>query len=104
MTTRTILLITLLAVMQVTHSNATSFRADTTSTTTITKAKAMLMRLDVINGTDQSSFTRSEKRILRKEVKAIKANLRELRGARYVRTAMIVLILIVPLSIFYVTE
>jgi hypothetical protein len=107
MKTHTILLIILFIGPLVSHSNASpgiSFRADTTSTVAITKAKSMLMRLDVINATDQSNFNRSEKRIVRKEIKAIKSDLKELQGARYMRTAMIVLILVVPLSVFYVTE
>jgi hypothetical protein len=79
-------------------------RADSASTATITNAKLLLMRLDVINATEQSHFTKSEKRIVRKEIRAIKADLKELRGARYVRTALIVVILVIPLSVFYIIE
>jgi hypothetical protein len=107
MTTRIILLVTLLNVLAVHTSSASveiKLTKDSTSTATITKAKVMLMRLDVINAIDQSGYTRSEKRIIRLEVRNIKANLKELRGGRYVKTAMIAFILIVPLSVFYLAE
>lgn len=105
MTARVILIGIVLTVLSIradamTH---TSMGLDTTSTT-LSKAKSMLMRLDILNATDQSNFTKSEKRIVRKEVKAIKSDLKELRGARYMRTGIIVLILAIPLSAFYITE
>jgi hypothetical protein len=107
MTTRIILLVILFNALLISNSSAsigTYLHTDSTSTASVTKAKLMLMRLDVINASDQSDFTKSEKRIIRKEVRHIKGNLKELRGGRYVKTAVISFILLVPISIFYVAE
>jgi hypothetical protein len=108
MKTRIVLLVILFTGMLVTTASAradSNLRVDTTtSTSTISHAKSMLMRLDTINATDQSNFTRSEKRVVRREARSIRATLRELRGARYIRSATIVLLVVVPISIFFLVE
>jgi hypothetical protein len=77
---------------------------DSTNLAGIVKAKALIMRLDIINATDQSEFTKTEKRTLRKETRHIKGDLKELRGGRYVRTSLLVLLVLVPVSVFQLTE
>jgi hypothetical protein len=77
---------------------------DSTSIAVIIKAKALVMRLDIINATDQSGFTKSEKRMLKKETRHIKGDLKELHGGRYIRTSLLILIVLVPLSVFQLTE
>jgi hypothetical protein len=108
MKTRIVLLVILLTGMLVTTAGArteSNLRMDTTtSTATIIDAKSMLMRLDTISATDQSNFTRSEKRVVRREARSIRATLRELRGARYIRSATTVLLVFVPVSIFFLLE
>jgi hypothetical protein len=81
-----------------------NLKTDSTSNAAIIKAKALVMRLDIINATDQSGFTKAEKRTLRKESHHIKGDLKELHGGRYIRTSLLVLIVLVPLSVFQLTE
>jgi hypothetical protein len=78
--------------------------ADSTHIAAITKAKDLVMRLDIINATDQSDFTTTQKRLLRKETRHIKGNLKELRGGRNVRRMLVVMIILVPVSVFQLTE
>lgn len=83
---------------------STAQATDSTKNIAITNAKALVMRLDIINTTDQSKFTKSEKRILRKETRHIKGDLKELRGGRYFRTSLLVLLILVPVSVFQLSE
>jgi Skp family chaperone for outer membrane proteins len=55
------------------------------------KAKALLSRLNEINAMDKANLKRSEKRELRKEVRAIKSELKESRGV-YLTVGAVVLI------------
>ena len=61
--------------------------------------QAKLARLDEINAMDKSSLTRSEKRTLRKEVKAINASLKSNGTNIYyaVGALIIILIVLIPL-------
>jgi hypothetical protein len=77
---------------------------DSSNTAAIIKGKAFIMRLDIIKSTDQSNLTKAEKRILLKETRSIKANLKELRGGRYFRRSLILLFVLVPFSVFQLTE
>ena len=56
--------------------------------------KAKLARLDEINAMDKSTLTRSEKRALRKEVKAINASLKSNGNGLYLSLGAIIIILI----------
>jgi hypothetical protein len=107
MNTCIVVIVSLLATMLFYPSEAhTERRAvpDSIDIAVIIKAKALVMRLDIINTTDQSEFTKAEKRTLRKEARHIKSNLKELRGGRYVRTTFLVLLFLVPVSVFQLTE
>jgi hypothetical protein len=97
------LFLTMLFCASITYSAALPSN-DSTSNASLIKAKALVMRLDIINATDQSIFTKTEKRILRKEVRFIKGNLKELRGGRYIPTMLIVMLVLIPVSVFQLTE
>ena len=56
--------------------------------------KAKLVRLDEINEMDKSTLTRSEKKALRKEVKAINASLKSSGGGFYLSLGAIIIILV----------
>jgi hypothetical protein len=107
MKTYIVVIVTLIATMLFSLSTAHAEQnrvSDSSSTAALIKAKALVMRLDIINATDQSGFTKAEKRTLRKESHHIKGDLKELHGGRYIRTSLLVLIVLVPLSVFQLTE
>ena len=56
------------------------------------EAKALLLRLDEINATDMSKLKSSEKKNMRKEVRSINHELRELTGGVYLSVGAILLI------------
>ena len=58
------------------------------------EAKALLLRLDEINKMDKAKLDPSEKKDLRKEVKSIKKNLRDIGPGIYLSGAALVLIII----------
>jgi hypothetical protein len=107
MKTYIVVIVTLVATMLFSSSTALAEKhvnSDSTNNAVIIKAKALVMRLDIINVTDQSGFTKAEKRTLRKETHHIKGELKELHGGRYIRTSLLILIVLVPLSVFQLTE
>src|SRR5688572_27137648 len=57
------------------------------------EAKALLVRLDEINAMDKSNLKSSDKRILRKEVRSIKKQLKDLSGGVYISAGAIIIIL-----------
>ena len=74
--------------------------ATTVSTETIvaTKPAALILRLNEIKEMDKSMLNRSEKKELRKEVRAIKAELRETSGGIYLSAvAVLVIVLLIVL-------
>jgi hypothetical protein len=77
---------------------------DSTATPELTKAKSLLARLDIINAMDKTGFSVREKKGLRKEARSIKGQLKELRGGRYIPVGALIMILIIPLTIYQVTE
>lgn len=89
---------------QSTAHSLTLTRLDSAHDVTIVNAKALLMRLDLLTATDQSDFTKSEKKSLRTECRHIRKDLQELRGGRYFRTSLLVLVLLIPVSVFQWTE
>jgi len=58
------------------------------------EAKTLLLRLDEIKATDKSKMNPEEKKDLRKEVKSIKHNLRDLGNGVYLSGAAIILIVV----------
>ncbi|MFZ2341250.1 MAG: hypothetical protein WAW07_16190, partial [Bacteroidales bacterium] len=56
------------------------------------EAKTLMIRLDEIKATDKSKLNADEKKELRKEVKAIKSNLKEIGNGVYLSGAAIMLI------------
>ena len=107
MKTYIVVIVTLIATVMFSLSTAHAamkMESDSTNNAAIIKAKALVMRLDIINATDQSGFTKAEKRTLRKESHHIKGDLKELHGGRYIRTSLLILIVLVPLSVFQLTE
>jgi hypothetical protein len=61
------------------------------------KVKALELRLNEIKAMDKSKLKASEKKMLRKEVKAINKDIREIGGGVYVSAGAIILILILLL-------
>jgi hypothetical protein len=106
MKTRIIIAFTLLLMVLFcgSNTNAATGQNDSTNNASLIKAKALVMRLDIINATDQSKFSKADRRILRKEARYIKGNLKELRGGRYMPTMLIVMIVLIPVSVFQLTE
>jgi len=58
------------------------------------EVKIMLLRLDEIKAMEMSKLKSEEKKELRKEVKSIKHNLREVGGGVYLSVAAIILIVV----------
>ncbi len=61
------------------------------------KAKALEIRLNEINAMDKSSMKSSEKKSLRKEVRSIRQQLKELSGGIYFSAGAIIIILLLIL-------
>jgi hypothetical protein len=59
-----------------------------------TEAKALLLRLDEIKAMNKTNLNASEKKNLRKEVRSIRHNLREISGGVYLSVGAIILIVI----------
>ncbi len=57
-------------------------------------ARTLLVRLDEIKATDMSKLNSEEKKNLRKEVKAIKHNLKAIGGGYYISGAVLLLIIV----------
>lgn len=58
------------------------------------EAKTLIVRLDEIKATDKSKLTSEEKKDLRKEVKSIKHNLKDIGNGVYLSGAAIILIVV----------
>jgi hypothetical protein len=58
------------------------------------RAEALLKRLDEIDHLDKSNMKSHEKRQLRKEVKAIKKDLKELSGGVYLSVGAVIIIIL----------
>jgi hypothetical protein len=106
MKTSIVLLISLLTMLFSTSGvcSEKNTPVDSTHMAALIKAKQLVMRLDIIKATDQSRFTTMQRRILRKETRHIKGDLKELRGGRYVSTMLVVMLFLVPVSVFQLTE
>jgi hypothetical protein len=58
------------------------------------KAEQLIKRLEEIDGIDKSSLSQRDKRALRKEVRSIDKELREISGGIYISVGALILILI----------
>ncbi len=61
------------------------------------EAKAMVERLNEINSMDKSKLTSAQKKNLRKEVKSIRSNLRDISGGVYISGAAVIIIVVLLL-------
>jgi hypothetical protein len=74
------------------------------SVQTLVMAKVLLTRLDEINAIDKSDLSSSETRKLRREVRVIKGDLKELDGGHYLPVGTLMILLLVPFIIFNVAQ
>lgn len=79
-----------------------TFFAD--STQIAVTAKLLLNRLDEINATDKSRLSTSETKALRKELRMIKGELKELKNGTYMPAGKLVALLLVPFIIFNISQ
>jgi hypothetical protein len=71
---------------------------------TMHEAKTLLTRLDEINTMDKSALNSRELKKLRKEVRSIKGDLKELDGGQYVLIGRLVILLFIPLVVFNLSQ
>lgn len=64
-------------------------------TTESVEAKALLLRLDEIKAMDVSNLKATEKKELRKEVRSIKRELKDISGGVYISAGLLIVILII---------
>ena len=77
---------------------------DSTNDAAISKAKVLVMRLDVLNATDQSGFTKTEKTLLRREARSIRGDLKDLQRRRYIPATVITMVLLISVAAFHASE
>ncbi|HMJ70107.1 MAG TPA: hypothetical protein VK508_14475 [Cyclobacteriaceae bacterium] len=58
------------------------------------EAAGLMLRLDEINTMDKSNLTKSEKRVLRIEVKATKKRMNDLNGGVYLSAGALIIIIL----------
>ena len=63
-------------------------------TTEAAEAKTLILRLNEINSMDKSNLNSSEKKSLRKEVRAIRHHLRESSGGIYLSVGAVIIIIL----------
>ena len=78
--------------------------ADSTNNAAIIKAKSLVMRIDVLNATDQSGFTKTEKTLLRREARSIRGNLKDLQRRRYKPATVVTMVLLISVAAFHAAE
>ena len=74
------------------------------STQTMASAKVLLVRMDVINTMDKTHMKASELKALKKELRGIKGELKELDGGTYLPVGSLIILLLVPLVGFNLTQ
>ena len=91
----------------------TSVTADTQAKTAMTipldsaqavNAKQLLIRLDEINAIDKSKLTLPQTKSLRKELRLIKGELKELEKGTYMPVRKLLVLLLVPFIIFNISQ
>ena len=65
-----------------------------TNSTENPRAQQLIQRLEELKGTDKSEMTRLEKKGLRKEVRGIKKEMKEISGGVYLSVAAIIIIIL----------
>lgn len=90
----TCLSLTFLPLQSSAAANSESSSLVVSKTAESTEATAMLKRLDEIKALDMSKLKATEKKSLRKEVRATKHNLRDVNGGVYLSAGAIILIAI----------
>lgn len=79
-------------------SNTNPGTAVSAESTEAIEKNALVVRLDEIKALDKSTLTKAEKKELRKEVRAIKAELRETSGGIYLSVvAVLIIVLLIVL-------
>src|SRR5688500_15432393 len=71
---------------------------------TMASAKVLLARMDIINALDKKDLRASEVRKLKRELRGIKSELKELEGGRFIPVGTLILLLLVPFVVFNVTH
>lgn len=100
-----IILTALMAILFTTATKAeTVLNISRDSVQRIETAKLLLSRLDEINAIDKSSITTSETKALRKELRVIRGELKELHKGTYMPPDKLVLLLLVPFILFTVSD
>lgn len=92
--TRLYLMIMILSLGAFTAVNASEKKHSTTNTEIPVEIKVMLNRLDEIKDMDKSEMNRSEKKELRKEIRAIKSQIRSSGNGIYISAGAIIIILL----------
>lgn len=83
---------------QMNASNTNPITTVSAETTVATESNALVIRLDEIKAMDKSTLSKAEKKELRKEVRAIKAELRETSGGIYLSVvAVLIIVLLIVL-------
>ncbi len=72
----------------------------TEATTESVRAQQLLNRLNEISEMDISAMSRTEKKELRKEVRAIKKDLKQLDGGIYISVGALIIIILLLILIF----
>jgi hypothetical protein len=98
----TLLLLTIISTNVKAGRNSTKSALD--SAQTLESAKVLLTRLDEINAIDKAGLSSIEVRKLRKELRGIKGNLKELDGGVYLPIGTLAIILLVPFIVFSVAQ
>jgi hypothetical protein len=100
------LIMTLLAsILSTTETKATTgLTISQDSTERIAVAKILLIRMDEINALDKASLTQSQVSALRKELRLIKGDLKELKKGTYMPAGKLIIILLIPLVIFNIAD
>jgi len=93
--TRLYLMIMMLSLGVFTTVNASEIKPTTTPTEIPAEIQVMLNRLEEIKDMDKSELDRFEKKTLRKEVRAIKSNIRSSGNGLYISSGAIIIILLI---------
>ncbi|MBK9012980.1 MAG: hypothetical protein IPM82_02260 [Saprospiraceae bacterium] len=70
---------------------------DSTRTAAVAEVNSLTLRLNEIKGMDKSNMSREEKKTLRKEVRSIKKEMKQLSGGVYISASALLIILILIL-------
>ena len=97
--TRLYLMIMMLSLGAITTVSASEKNPPKTTTEIPAEIQVMLNRLEEIKDMDKSELTRSEKKVLRKEVRAINTEIRSTGKGIYISVGAIIIILLVLLLI-----